>query len=260
MDEIIQIKNASYDRYKDLIMRRDALKKEAFQYEREYVRVFGELILAVFELKVACIRKKKTVAYYQTAANHGRAVDADELAAYLEREMAALNRQLDDMIADTENAKKAETITQADLLKIKRIYHKLVKRIHPDINPLMAQSEELQDLWQRVVTAYNCNDLKLMEESEILIMKLLGDEEGNAPMPDIPDIEEKIQEVEKSISIILDTDPYQYKYLLEDPSAVEEKTEDLENEKRAFEDYSGQLDDMLVAIMENGVGMIWHMN
>ena len=35
------------------------------------------------------------------------------------------------------------------MLKIKRIYHHLVKKIHPDINPVTNENEELKGLWQR---------------------------------------------------------------------------------------------------------------
>ena len=62
-DELIRIKNASYARYEELLIQRDAVKKEAFQQEREFVRVFGELILDVFRLKMECICKKKSIEY-----------------------------------------------------------------------------------------------------------------------------------------------------------------------------------------------------
>ena len=57
-DAIIKVKNASYARYEELLLRRDAVKKRAFQYGQEYTRTFGELILKVFEKKIECIRKK----------------------------------------------------------------------------------------------------------------------------------------------------------------------------------------------------------
>ncbi len=63
MNDIIRVKNVSYDRYEELLMRRDAIKKEAFQYERAYVREFGDLILEIFQMKLECIRKKKTIEF-----------------------------------------------------------------------------------------------------------------------------------------------------------------------------------------------------
>ena len=56
MNEIIRVKNISYDRYEELLMRRDAIRKEAFIYERAFTREFGDLILEVFRMKIECIR------------------------------------------------------------------------------------------------------------------------------------------------------------------------------------------------------------
>ena len=244
-DDLIRVKNASYARYEELLMQRDAVKKEAFQHDREYVRVFGDLILQVFRKKMECICKKKTIEYCRVFLNRGEAVDPAALQAYLRKEMEEYQNQLDDMIKINDAAKNTQQITQKDLLMIKRIYHRLVKQIHPDINPLTNTNEELRDLWQRLVAAYNCNDLKEMEETEVLINAVLEKLNKGTMEIEIPDIDEKIAELEKEISRIKSEDPYQYKYLLMDPDMVEEKKEALRNELKAYEEYSEQLQNML---------------
>lgn len=65
MGEIIKVKNSSYERYEKLLLRRDSLRKEAAQINMNYIREFGSLILAVFQKKMECIRKKKTISFYQ---------------------------------------------------------------------------------------------------------------------------------------------------------------------------------------------------
>ena len=244
-DDLIRVKNASYARYEELLMQRDAVKKEAFQHDREYVRVFGDLILQVFRKKMECICKKKTIEYCRVFLNRGEAVDPAALQAYLRKEMEEYQNQLDDMIKINDAAKNTQQITQTELLKIKRIYHRLVKQIHPDINPLTNTNDELRDLWQRLVAAYNCNDLKEMEETEVLISAVLEKLNKGTMEIEIPDIDEKIAELEKEISRIKSEDPYQYKYLLMDPDMVEEKKEALRNELKAYEEYSEQLQNML---------------
>ncbi|SFB11277.1 hypothetical protein SAMN05216249_109119 [Acetitomaculum ruminis DSM 5522] len=134
MNDIIRVKNISYDRYEELLIRRDVIKKEAFQYERAYVREFGDLILEIFQMKLECIRKKKTIEFCQAATNHGQSVEQNQLQEYLQKELAAFKAQLNEMIKDAEAAKNTSRITEVDLLKIKKIYHKIVKQIHPDIN------------------------------------------------------------------------------------------------------------------------------
>ena len=260
MNEIIREKNASYDRYEELLLRRDAVRKEAFQFERAYVREFGDMILEVFRLKLECIRKKKTIEYCQMAANHGKSVDQKKLQEYLKNELAAFQEQLDRMVKDAENSKKTGNVTEAELLQIKKIYHKMVKVIHPDINPKIAQSEKLQELWHRMVVAYNCNDLKEMQETEVLITKAL-EQMGNATIEiEIPNIEEKIAQLEEEIKNIRETDPYQYKFLLDDSEAVGEKKNSLDEEKKSYEEYSNQLEEILQGLVESGVSFTWRMN
>lgn len=260
MNEIIRVKNVSYDRYEEFLMRRDAVKKEAFQYERAYVREFGDLILEIFQMKLECIRKKKTIEFCQAAANHGNAVEQNQLQEYLKNELAAFQEQLNGMIEDAETAKNSSKVTEVELLQIKKIYHKMVKQIHPDINPMVEKSEKLQELWQRVAVAYNCNDLKMMQETEVLITKAL-EQMGNETIDiEIPNIDEKIAELEAEISRIRDTDPYQYKFLLEDPEAVEEKKNSLREEKKSYEEYDNQLEEILNGLLQNGVSFTWRMN
>ncbi len=258
-DDLIRVSNTSYARYEELLIRRDEVKKQAFQYERAYVREFGELILEVFQMQMDAVRKKRTIEYCQIFVNRGESVDQSALQEYLEKELAEYKEKLDAMIRDNEAARASQRITEVDLLKIKRIYHHMVKKIHPDINPITAENEELKGLWQRLIIAYNCNDLKEMEETEILVNSVL--EKLNLGTLDItiPDIDEKIHEIEAEIEQITGTDPYQYKYLLADEEAVEQIKQELRAELKDYEDYGRQLDEILNGLLQKGVKISWRM-
>lgn len=259
-DEIIRVSNSSYAKYEELLVRKDEVKKQAFLYERAYVREFGDLILEVFQLKIEAIRKKKTIQYCQVFANRGESIDQDAMQVYLAKELAEYNQQLEAMIKDNESAKKSEEITEADLLKIKRIYHRLAKKIHPDINPVTNENEELKGLWQRMIVAYNCNDLKEMEEIEVLVKALLDKLDLGTLDITIPDINEKIAELEAEIDRIKTTDSYRYKHILDDLDMVSQKKEDLRKEIKEYEDYGKQLDEILNGLLQNGVTLTWRMN
>lgn len=77
---------------------------------------------------------------------------------------------------------------------------------------------------------------------------------------DIPNIDEKIAELKAEILKIRETDPYQYKYLLENTDSVAAKKADLKEELKSYEDYSNQLDEILEGIMGKGVKITWQMN
>lgn len=260
MSEMIWLGNVAYDKYVELIKERDSLKKIAFQMQQEYIRTFGEIILSVFKKKLECIRKKKMIAYCQAAVNRGEAIDQAALQAYLAKEMEAYQEQLAEMIKENENAKETGIRTQAELLKIKKIYHKIAKRIHPDIFPKTNEEPVLMALWNRTVVTYECNDLEGLTECDMLVNKALEELGLDAEISDVPDIEEKIISLQAQIKKIRETDPYQYKYLLEDPEAVEAKKESLMEELRSYEEYDKQLEDMLAGILGNGGVIAWQMN
>lgn len=259
-DAIIKVKNSSYARYEELLLKRDDVKKKAFQYGMEYNRTFGELILKVFEKKVEGIRKKKTLEYCQTFKNHGKNVDMAGLQTYLERQLAEYEKRLKDMVEENEAAKSTGTVTEAELLQIKRIYRRMVKKIHPDINPLTNTNEELKGLWQRLVIAYECNELKELKETEVLINALMAKLDMGVMEIEIPDIEVKIAELEEEIERIMNTDPYQYRYLLEDEAAVAEKKKALEEELKEYEEYSNRLEEMLNSVLGYGMTFTFRMN
>ena len=57
----------------------------------------------------------------------------------------------------------------------------------------------------------------------------------------VEDIEDKIRRIEEEIKTILSTDPYNYRYVLNDPEATAQKKEALQEEKKQWEDYRGEL-------------------
>ncbi len=245
MAEIIYMKNSSYSLYEDLLLRRDKIKKEAFEYDRDYIRVFGDKLLKIFEIKISCIRLKKEINYCQTILNHGGVLNQFELEEYLIRELKEYQEQLDRMILDNESAKKSQLVSEIDLLEIRKVYRTLAKQIHPDINPKTATTPDLQDLWNRIVIAYECNDLKLIKELEVQAYALLESMGDTKIEIIIPNIQEKIAELEEEIVKIKTSDPYMYKFILEDNHAVNEKNKELDEEYHTYEDYEQQLEEVL---------------
>lgn len=260
MEDIFRVKNTDYSRYEELLMRKDKLKKEGFQYQQEYLRVFGEEIAALFEKKIECIRKKKMITYCQAVLNHGGQVDSNELQAYLAKEMESYEEQLSQMLLDNEIAKSGGNITELELMKIKKIYRKLAKKMHPDINPLVSEKKELRDLWEQIQVAYNCNDIDELQALEFMTEAALAKLGIGVFELDIPDIGAKIAALEEEIEMIKTTEPYTYRYLLEDEEAAAEKHDSLQKEMESYKVYEKQLEDLLADLIARGVTITWRMN
>lgn len=258
--EIIKVKSADYSRYEELLLTQDQLRKEARIWHGLYVKEFGELHLSLFEKQITCIKKKKLIGYYQAAINHGGVIDQTEIDAMLAKEMQEYQQKLQDMLAENDAAKKMTEISSVKLLKIKRIYHRLAKQLHPDINPMTAEVPEIMELWNAVVTAYNCNSLEDMEEAELLVNEALKKIGMDCREIEIPDLPKKIAALEEAITKIRETDPYQYKYLLEDSEAVKEKRHDLETQIKNYTEYERELDTVIDGLLNSGVKILWKMN
>ena len=257
MSEIIRINNAPYNKYEELLLRKSALRKECFQLEQEYTRVFGEDILTLFRLQIECAKKKKTIEFCQKAVNRGEEPDEHDLQEFILQETLELREHFQKLSDDYEFAKNTGEITEAELTKIRRIYRTQAKLLHTDLHPEVAESEELRELWYRVSTAYACNDLKELEELEVLVAAALAANSGDQRKIDIPDIEEKIRALEEEITKIMDTDPYQYKFMLNDPVAVQEKKDALRCQMDNFREYAEKLDQILSEVLPEGMIVIW---
>lgn len=159
--------------------------------------------------------------------------------------MLSYYEELDNLVKEHENSKKAESIPAHEAMRIKKIYREIAKTLHPDINPATDKDLALQDLWNRVVIAYKCNHLDEIEELQVLVTKALDERGIDTAKIVIPDIQEKILTLEEKINKIITTDPYNYKFLLEDNEETEQRIKDLEDEIKQYNDYKEQLEETL---------------
>ena len=249
--------NENYHQYEKLLFERDKYKKQAGEYLREYIREFGELLTDVFRKKISCIEKKKMITYCQQRLNKGEAIDAQAMNEYIMNEMEEYNIQLADMMRNNDICRNGKPISRSDVLQIKKIYRRIAKKIHPDIHPGTLDIPILSDLWNMVTDAYDRSDLKSLEELEIQINSVLRELGDDVPDEDVPDIEEKIKALEEEIDKIISTDPYQYKFLLEDEEKVQELKEDLSEELEAYSRYEKQLKEILRQIISGGARFTW---
>ena len=252
MRGLIHIAEGDYPKYETLLLRRDQLKKEGLMIRRAYIKEFGELINRKFEKMVACIELKKKIAFCAAIVNRGEQPDEDELNAYIDRQMSDYRVQLADMIEELNSTKEDSVISPADVREIKGIYRKIARSLHPDLSTVTTDHPELSQLWDRACIAYKCNDLKSIQEVEFLVERALDQLGEDVQCSVIPNIEEKISELEKEIEEIINTEPYAFKLILEDPSEKEEKKAVLEAEYNQYCSYEALLKQQLEILMGEG--------
>jgi len=259
--ELINIGNEQYEEYENLLLERDQLQKEAGSIWISYIQTFGQLISDVYEEKLECVKCKKTIAYYQTALNRGGVVDPEEMQKYLELEMASYYANLKRMQAENEDCRNAGTSTPYEVQRARTLYRRLAKLLHPDINPETDRNEELKELWQRILSAYRMNDVKALAELEVLTRKALKELGDGEIKVEIPEIEDRIEELKEEIYNITHEEPYTYRVLLEDREAVDKKLAELNEELESYRKYHKELDEVIESMVNSGgIRFQWLMN
>ena len=141
-----------------------------------------------------------------------------------EAEKDRLNGEQDHPNGEKDRPKKEETIAE----KIRHLYRKIIKRLHPDVNPDLTEHEK--ELWNRAVKAQQEGDLKGLER---IWDELSGMDAPEEMFDDTPEGRTKLKELleklkvrlrllELEIDHIKSDFPYKMKAFLEDPVAVEE--------------------------------------
>lgn len=243
MPQIIRIKNASYERYEELLLKKERLLKEAEGYRIAYESLFGVLNSEAYEAKIECIKKKKIVSYCQNMMEIGSEIIRKELDEFVDKSMKDYKDTLSYLFSEDKNKEESPIKnTPLTLKKIKSLYRQLARQIHPDMNESIKDDVIIQDLWNRTCIAYNCSNLEELEELEVLINRYLNALKHQDFDMEIPNVEEKIFNLNRKIEKILRTDPYQYKYILADENSVNRKKEELYKELNDYHRYSDELD------------------
>lgn len=239
--EMIQVEDLFAEEYERLLVEKEQYKKDAFQYQMNYISEFGELIVTSYKCKIECIQKKKIIQYCQSIINTGGVIEQSSIDQYIEKVMSSYYENLDVLNAQYAASKGNKVISEYDAYQIKRIYRRIVKKLHPDINPKTQSDEKLMDLWNQVYNAYCCNRKDELEELEVLVNKCLE----NGEEIHFQDLEERIQKLNDEIERIKSTTPYTYKYLLEDPDQIQQKKDELTKEIKEYESYAEELDEVI---------------
>lgn len=236
--------------YTELIIERDRLAKEAEQYHISYVKRFGALVEKCFFLKIECIRCKKIISEFLKLLNRGEtagSVTLEELKQLVSGEMKEYDEQLKSISAIR---KLKSTVTAYELAQIKKIYHKVATRIHPDINPQLFGNEEVKQLWEDITLAYKGNNLERMKELEAVASAVIAKYCDDVVAVVIGDIDDKVRKVKEQIENIKSTDPYQYKFLLEDEEMCAETEKRLQSE---IDNYQAYLDELQIQMEAMGI-------
>ena len=218
-----------------LLLERDELQFVICKnIETEYMLKLGSIEYKAYEAQCAALRLKRKIELIQAKKNRQEKVIISAIEETLDTEFAEYQKQLDEQINKMNDAlkrSKAEVLTDEENKKLKKLYRKIVRALHPDINPDVSQAQV--QLFDNAVSAYKNGDLGTL--------RIIGEMVGNSPLPEqhkdaltqLNEEKERLQNLLKairdSIEQIKSEYPYTMKEIIEDEEQTEQKKKELEN-------------------------------
>ena len=145
-----------------LIYERDELVLvECKNLEMEYMLALGDLEYKAYELHCTVLRLKRKTELIQARKNRQEKIILSDIEAALDEEFADYQARLEEQIGmmnDAIEREKCPTLSEKDSRELKKLYHAVVKALHPDLNPGIGP--EKLTLFHNAVRAYENGDLK----------------------------------------------------------------------------------------------------
>ena len=259
----------------------EALKREVANLRDEvahaieglnHLREAKPVLLALYrqkigELELQCLEAKCRAEWFRRYVEQVRSMQAKTLPMdtaaiedQLNTEMAGFWQKLQDM-AD-ENAKAQDVLSHLvppeKVHAIRDLFRRIVKRLHPDVNPEVGDREHL--LLRRAQEAYERSDL---DELEAIADSLAG----LSPEQAMPDAQTAVQQerdrLQKVFAGLLDKiekleaqSPYNLKDKLKDEAWIAEERVRLEKELKAWSQKVRLFEDQLKELLGDGYAQI----
>ena len=218
-----------------LLLERDELQFVICKnIETEYMLNLGSIEYKADEAQCTALRLKRKIELIQAKKNRQEKVIISAIEEVLDNEFAEYQKQLDEQINKMNDAlkrSKAEVLTDEENKELKKLYRKIVKALHPDINPDVSEAQV--NLFDNAVQAYKNGDLGTL--------RIIGEMVGNSPLPEqhkdaltqLSEEKDRLQNLLKairdSIEDIKSEYPYTMKEILEDKEKTEQKKQELES-------------------------------
>lgn len=231
MEHKIRKQEDLYKRYVRLLLEKEKIVKTNFQVQQRFIELFGDLRLEMLKVEIEIAKIKKEMEYLVRKKNRNESYDLEEMDDFVNQALEGMKAQYERMKEEQTQLKNKKMLSQEEVKEIKRLYRRLVKLVHPDLNP--HQTKEQKELWHQLQEAYRNNDLVWLRELNVLIvLKTKGHEEV-----EIEDLEDKIEAVREEIALLKEEDLYQMRELVFDEEWIDAYKEQYERERSDFEVY-----------------------
>ena len=142
--------------YRSLIIKRDELKKQVEENQKDNYQMYADSYKEYYSLMVECIFLKKRIAYCQRCKNHHIKIYKEELEGYMDAVKEDYMHELEKLRTHKKIVK--QHLSEKDMKQAKKIFKRIIKRINPQ-----------HSLWERAVESYRYNNLNDLIDIEMLV-------------------------------------------------------------------------------------------
>ena len=142
--------------YRSLIIKRDELKKQVEENQKDNYQMYADSYKEYYSLMVECIFLKKRIAYCQRCKNHHIKIYKEELEGYMDAVKEDYMHELEKLRTHKKIVK--QHLSEEDMKQAKKIFKRIIKRIDQD-----------HPLWERALESYLYNNLNDLKDIEMLV-------------------------------------------------------------------------------------------
>ena len=142
--------------YRSLIIKRDELKKQVEENQKDNYQMYADSYKEYYSLMVECIFLKKRIAYCQQCKNHHIKIYKEELEGYMDAVKEDYMHELEELRTHKKIVK--QHLSDEDIKQAKKIFKRIIKRIDQD-----------HPLWERALKSYRYNNLNDLKDIEMLV-------------------------------------------------------------------------------------------
>ena len=204
--------------------------------ETDYMLKLGKKEYELFACQIEILRLKREISLFQAARNRGETILPEQVQRVLEKEFAEYQAKLQEQQQKLEIAERrfsARPFTQEETKAFKKLYHDLVRQLHPDLNPDLPADAAV--LWEQILAAYKYNDWdELFLLADMVHERLSGKKDYVESIDsltllrnELEKIRKKTADLEQQIAETGTRIPFSYEALLDDPAAVKRKRQEL---------------------------------
>ena len=228
-----------------LMLERDELKFVICKnIEAEYMLKLGGLEYKAYEAQCNVLRLKRQLELMQARLNRQESIVMAVIETILNTEFAEYQKKLDEQVGKMNEAierSNADVLSEEETKELKKLYRKIVKALHPDMNPNITDAQ--RQLFDNAVMAYKNGNLDALRA----IAGMIGDADLQVTQTDAKarlleekkSLEKLLENVREEIQTIKSEYPYTMKELLADDEKVEARKRELELIISKYEEMAG---------------------